>query len=58
MKQVRNRCELGGNPRGIQRQAGRDLERAAGMVTYVLCWETPGDSYAEAESVFHCELLR
>lgn len=37
-----------GTPRGIQRQTGRDLERAAGMVKDVLCWETPGESYAEA----------
>lgn len=33
---------------GIQGQTGRDLERAAGMVKDVLCWETPGESYVEA----------
>lgn len=31
--------------------AGRDLERAAGTVKDVLCWETPGESYAEARGL-------
>lgn len=29
----------------------RDLERAAGTVKDVLCWETPGESYAEARGL-------
>lgn len=48
-RQVRNWYQLSkGTPCGIQRQTGRDLARAAGMVKDVLCWETPGESYAEA----------
>lgn len=30
---------------------GKDLERAAGTVKDVLCWETPGESYAEAQGL-------
>lgn len=46
---MRNWCQLRkGSPRSTQRQTGRALERAAGMVKDVLCWETPGESYAEA----------